>query len=168
MTYQSSNTNWQEYLCDDLRPVMQYLQEKHFITGWRVDHDLHQRWTRIYLTRNLSPKILSNLRDRFANSPQVQILVNFAEVRCSDHQIHLVSRRQWVRQHGIKGQSLISLLFDMGVLLLFVAGGFFLIFLGDEKGNTRDILVGIGSILFFGLAFAMNLNDLIQHYRKKK
>jgi len=159
--------NWAEHLCDDIIPVIQFLEEEHRITGWRADTDSEGRWVRIYLNKNPSPKVISKLRAQLANSPQIQVYS--AEVRCTDHQIRLLPRRIWALHHGqhINGQPIGSFIANMALLLLFITGGFFLIWLGDQQESIRNIFVGLASILFFGGAFIVGLRDLIRHIRKK-
>ena len=165
MTRGTYKANWQDCLCDDLRPVMQFLQEQHRVTGWRADADLQQRWSRIYLNKNLSPKLIARVRDQFANSPQI-LFLNM-EIRCQTHQVRLLPRRQWAVEYGINRQPLASFILDMILSFLFTVGGFFLIYIGSREGDMRNILVGLGSILLFGFVFGVNFRSLVRHLRKK-
>ncbi len=165
MTRQTYKANWHDCLCDDLRPVMQYLQENHRITGWRADADLQQRWSRIYLNKNPSRKIFVKAKEQFANSPQ--ILFPDQEIRCATHQVCLLPRRKWDFEHGINRQSTVSFLLEMAMGLLLILGGFFSIYNGTQAGSTWDIFIGIVSVLLFGLSFGLNIQALIRHFRRK-
>lgn len=165
MTQRTFKANWQDCLCDDLQPVMQNLQEKHHITGWRADADLQQRWSRIYLSKNLSPKLTTQVREQFANSPQVLFLDN--EIRCGTHQVRLLPRRLWAIEHGINRQPLPLFILDMFFYLLFTIAGFYMIIVGSQEGKTWDILLGLSSILLFGLSFGFGIKDLVRHIRNK-
>jgi hypothetical protein len=165
MTQGTYKADWQDCLCDDLRPVMQYLQESHRITGWRADADIQQRWSRIYLSRNPSRKLFLKVKEGFANSPQVLLLD--MEIRCMTHQVRLLPRRQWAMDHGINRQPLVSFLVEMVMSFWFTVGGFFLIFIGSNEGSVREIFIGLGSILLFGLSFGVSVRDLVRHIRKK-
>lgn len=157
--------DWHDCLCDDLRPVMQYLQENHRVTGWRADADIQQRWSRIYLNRNPSRKTFLKVKDQFANNPQ--IIFPEQEIRCTIHQVRVLPRRKWDFEHGINRQSTASFLLELTLGLLLIVGGFFTVYNGTQEKNTRDILVGIASILFFGLSFGLNIRALIRHFRRK-
>lgn len=166
MTQETYKADWQDCLCDDLRPVMQYLQENYRVTGWRADADIQQRWSRIYLNRNPSRKIFLKVKDQFANSPPISFPDQ--EIRCAAHQVRLLPRRKWDFEYGINRQSTPSFLLEMALGLLLMVGGFFTVYNGTREKNTWDIFVGIASILLFGLSFGLNIRALIRHFRRKK
>ena len=157
--------DWHDCMCDDLRPVMQYLQEHHHITGWRAEAQIQQRWSRIYLNRNLSPKFIARLKEQFANSPQVAFYQ--WEIRCMNHHVILVSRRRWAIEHGINRQPLASFILETSLTFFFVLGGFFMLYQAVPEKDIHDIVVGLLGIIFFGLSFGLNIRSLIRHIRKK-
>lgn len=165
MTRQTYKTNWQDCLCDDLRPVMQYLQENHRVAGWRADADVRQRWSRVYLNKNLSPKLVVKVKEQFANSPQILFLDG--EIRCAAHQVRLLSRQMWYFEHGINRQSPASFLLEMSLSLLLTVGGFFMIYIGNQEGNIGNIFIGLLNILLFGLSLGLHIRDLIRRLRGK-
>ena len=165
MTQGTYKADWQDCLCDDLRPVMLLLQERHRITGWRADADIKQHWSRIYLNKNPSRKLFLKVKEQFANSPQ--ILFPDMEIRCATHQVRLLPRRQWAIEHGINRQPMASFILEMVISFWFAIGGFFLIFIGSQEGDTRNIFIGLGSILLFGLSFGISVRDLVRHLRRK-
>jgi len=160
-------SNWQDQPCEDLTPILHFLEERYRIKIWRADKDSNGDWSRIYLNKNLSPKMILKLREQLANTPHIQAYQG--QVICILHQVRLVSRRYWVIDQGkhIKGQSIGSFIGNMAILLLFVIGGFFLVRIGNQEGSIRNIIVGILNIVLFGLGFALGLKELIQYIRRK-
>lgn len=165
MTHNAHKANWQDCLCEDLRPVMQYLREQHRVAGWRADADIQQRWSRVYLNKNLSRKLVVKVKEQFANSPQILFLDR--EIRCAAHNVRLLPRQMWYFEHGINRQSPASFLLEMSLSLLLTAGGFFMIHIGNQEGNVRDIFVGLLNILLFGFSLGLYIRNLIRHLRGK-
>jgi hypothetical protein len=158
---------WQDIVCDDLQPVLRTLKERHKMNGWKLSADPQGQWARVYLRRNLSPVMMTGLREQFANSPQLQFGMDW--INCTHHNVCLHSYRTWQREHRktIKGRPWITFLFSMAALSCIIAGGVMELVDGIQRGVWTRSALGVATILFFALAAIPAIMDLADYLRRK-
>ena len=169
MTNGLTQGTWQDAACDDVLFVLRFLKQRHGMDVWKVSADPQGQWARLYLRGNLSPRVMTELRDQCANSPQIHFGPDW--LICDRHNVSIYPAHAWREMnpwHKPPWLEVTTQLFMLLGALLLVAGGTFVLVRGIEQGVWKDIGVGILSVLLFGFSVYSTLQDLAALVRRAR
>lgn len=168
MTQDTNPLPWQELVCDDLAPVLRFLQQKHRLEVWKFTVDPQGQGGRLYLRRNLSRKVMAGVREQCANNAGVQFLQD--GLYCPTHRVWLLSSKAWwiEQRRRVQGPSWFGAVFQLLAALLLTVGGAWELLDGLQMGDWRLALIGAASVALFGLSAYAAIIDMRTLLRRKR
>ncbi len=73
MSRNLKRSEWTEYICQDLRPVIEWLEEQHQIRIVKATFDMKGVYTYIYVDGTLAMNITEEARVRFTSNPDIRV-----------------------------------------------------------------------------------------------
>lgn len=163
-----AETEWGEYLCGDLIPILTLLRQQYGARVYEVIHDLKGVYTDVYLEEKIPAQVIAQLVKEFSSNPNLRFGDGW--VACKRDYCSIGPKGS-----GVKGRvaavmpepfppvtSLREGFFTLLIGLVFVAGGIWIVLYDPNTGLFIKIVGGWGSIVFFGLVAVVSVKELLR------
>ncbi len=163
MAKKLGRSHWQDQVCDDLKPILRLLEGEY---GIRVESvrlvDRKSARTEIRVRPALAPEIVEAIRTHIPENPNLRFGTDWIE--CDVHYSFIASKLSVSRTRptGKIGESVFLVVSSLALVLL----GIWMVVESWPRSDWRDVLLGLVSIIFFGLCAAVLIWELVDHTRR--